>query len=208
MVCGLGENYYDFVIKKKSSDIGVYAGLGSKVWSVLICLFCLTGAPWALGAGGANSDKSIDALLHESEKALLNSQAPDEEAQPKKETRPKPKKKVSSQQEEATPREAPSIVNTPIKTENLPPIDTTAIQNVISVDLEASQKEREPVYPIPIISVSGGLHDLSPVYSLMKDDDNFSDAAGGMLGGFYLSFMPTWKIGFLERHGDKPQSLE
>ena len=142
-------------------------------------------------AFSAESTKSIETLLHESESAVLNSDKLLDES-----ARPRPRKMII-----ARPKDPPPIPQSLSKAEATPqltPIDTTAIQNVIAVDTQAIQREREPVYPGSVISVSGGLHNLKPVYSLLNDDDYFTDTSGGQLAGLYLSFSPTWKINFLE----------
>lgn len=170
--------------------------------TLIVCplIFFSLSPAWAaqknLDSNGQNDDftKAIEGLLNDAEGALLGNHEP--VSQPRRATK---KRRAPTA---ATPQPAPIVSQAPkAQLETVPqlaPIDSIAIQKVIAIDLEASQREREPIYPITKVQLSFGLHDLKPVYSLTKDDDYFTNTQGGNIKGLYLTFSPIWKIGFLE----------
>lgn len=158
-----------------------------------IALLTTLSTPRARAAESPKPTGEIESLLNEAEGALLGRKSPRANA-------PAGKKKS-----ESAPVPAPAPVEAKIEAPpQLQPIDTTAIQKVIEVDLEATRREREPLYPITLISLSVGTHGLNKGYSLSKDDDQFTNPEGGSLKGVYATFSPMWKIGALENHYFRP----
>lgn len=135
-----------------------------------------------LGAGS-----EIESLLKESEEALLAPPALQKSVKTSLDQHPIESKPFHRKIDLPVPKTAEAVA----------PIDPSAIQRIISLDLEASAREREPVYPMPLFLLSSGSHQLGPYYQLAKDDDVFSNDSGGSLWGIYLGFNPTWFISTL-----------
>lgn len=142
----------------------------------------------------ANSG-SIQDLLNQAEGALL-AKPTTEKKSPKK---PKTKSATPTESESTTEstsnlglRPVPTVSN---PTENkLTPFDGAGVDKVLALDLEAQKREHDTFYPQSVFFVGLGMQRLEPKYSMVKDDDTFTNSGRSALNGVFLEVSPRWKI--------------